>query len=48
MILCKDKSDVDERGIGVGGVCLPRKYIGYQEESAGRVKNSYVTIIDGS
>ena len=48
MILCGDKADVGGGGVGAGESCPPRKDIGWREERAGRVKNSYVTISDGA
>ena len=48
MILCGDKTDKGGEGVGAGGGCPRRKDIGRQEERAGRVKNSYVTISDGA
>ena len=48
MILCGYKTDFGGGVVGEGGGCPPRKDIGRQEESEGRVKNSYVIISDGA
>ena len=48
MILCRDKAYIGGGGVGAGGVLPPWKDTGRREERAGKVKNSYVTISDGS
>ena len=48
MILCGDKTDIGGGGVGSVGGFHPWKYIGRQEEMAGRVKSSYGTISDGA
>ena len=48
MILCGDKTDVGGGGVGAGGGCPTRKDIGWREERAVRVKNSYAKIRDGA
>ena len=39
MILCRDKTEIGGGGVGAGGGYTPRKDIGQQEESLGRVRN---------
>ena len=48
MIMCGDTIDVGGGGVGVGGGCPPRKYIGRRGERVGRVKNKYLPISDGA
>ena len=48
MILYRDKTDVGEGGVGVGGGCPLRKDTGQREERAGLVKNKYVAMSGGA